>query len=146
MIYSLSVTVLRFSQKNVNFSAIFCKNNVYHRRGGQFIQWPAFGGYVTEEWLTKNRTGETTAENSKPISCHRALHCDPPLKESPREEGRIRNDLSLEQSDKRAENALLKNKIAILERSSSWNWDLQEHPIGKWTETLRPNETSKLIN
>ncbi|UMM40463.1 hypothetical protein L5515_017085 [Caenorhabditis briggsae] len=103
---------------------------VYYPRGRQFIQWPAFGGHVTEEWLAKNRCpGEQAPFCGTPlvISADEKIPNSFPATEllivtrleggSVRKEGRLGNDLSLQRSDQKGkENALLKKRVDSLEK------------------------------
>ncbi|CAO4367482.1 unnamed protein product [Caenorhabditis nigoni] len=98
-------------------------------RGGQFIQWPAFGGNVTKEWLSKNRCpGEQAplcgtplvtspdAKISNPFPATELLIVTRVEGGAFRKEGRTGNQQPSDLSDQRAENILLENKIAGLER------------------------------
>ncbi|CAO4384159.1 unnamed protein product [Caenorhabditis nigoni] len=103
---------------------------LYYPRGGQFIQWPAFGGHVTEEWLSKNRC---PGEQAPPCGTPLVMSSEPKIPNTfPATEllivtrvegGALRkevlrgNDFTLEQSDEKSrENELLKNKVDSLEK------------------------------
>ncbi|CAO4384161.1 unnamed protein product [Caenorhabditis nigoni] len=103
---------------------------VYYPRGGQFIQWPTFGGHVTEEWLAKNRCpGEQAPLCGTPlvISADEKIPNSFPATElfiitrleggAIRKEGQLGNVIALQRCDQKArENALLKKRVEVLEK------------------------------
>ncbi|PIC17003.1 hypothetical protein B9Z55_023403 [Caenorhabditis nigoni] len=103
---------------------------VYYPRGGQFIQWPTFGGHVTEEWLAKNRCpGEQAPLCGTPlvISADDKIPNSFPATElfiitrleggAIRKEGQLGNVIALQRCDQKArENALLKKRVEVLEK------------------------------